>query len=254
MPEKYVATGALRSHISTGYGHIQEVKNLLKTFWKRHKILLLALVLGLSAFLLSYNALSFYLKTEKVVVTVHDMKPYQKISRSDLKMIDCPVGAIHRRCVRNIEEAVGSYTASPVFAGEMLLDMHLISAKNQPGISWEIGSEERGIFIPAQLERAVGGKISSGDLVDLIWTRKSAGHYEEYEPVGAITVLTNARVLETVSDDSSGELRGIVIAVSPIICEKLAHYIETGTIYVCLVPWSMNDHLLPTEAEVWPIK
>ena len=69
---------APRSHISTGYGYIQEVKNLLKTFWKRHKILLLALVLGLSAFLLSYNALSFYPKTEKVVVTVHDMKPYQK--------------------------------------------------------------------------------------------------------------------------------------------------------------------------------
>jgi Flp pilus assembly protein CpaB len=227
---------------------------LLKTLLKKHKLLLLALILGLSAFLLSYNAFSLYIKTEKVVVSVRDLDPYHKISRADVRLVECPAAGVHERCLRTLDDAVGKYTVSRVFQGEMLLDAHIISGQHRPGISMEIQPEERCIFVPAEYERAVGGKINPGDLVDLIWARKNATRLEDLGSQGALTLITSARVIETVIDESSGEFRGVVIACLPITCEKLAQYIESGSIYLCLAPWAANERYSLTDAEVWPAR
>ena len=227
---------------------------MLMTLLKKHRLLLLALILGLSAFLLSYSAFCVCIKTENVVVPARNLEPYHKISRSDVRIIEIPAGAVHERCLHKVEDAVGKYTVSRVFQGEMLLDGHLISGERRPGISMEIGLEERCIFVPAEYQRAVGGNINPGDLVDLVWVGKSAAHSEDYGSVHALTVLSNARVIETVTDESSGEFRGVVIACLPITCEKLAQCIESGSIYLCLVPWSTDEHDSPIDAEVWPIR
>jgi len=232
----------------------KEMDKLLKTVLKKHRLLLLALILGLSAFLLSYNAFRVCIKTEKVVVPARNLEPYHSISRSDVRTIEIPAGAVHERCLHTVEDAVGKYTVSRVFQGEMLLDAHLISGERRPGISMQIGLEERCIFVPAEYQRAVGGNINPGDLVDLVWVRKSAAYSEDYGSIHALTVLSNARVIETVTDESSGEFRGVVIACLPITCAKLAQCIESGSIYLCLVPWSIDGHGLPTDAEVWPIR
>lgn len=230
----------------------KEVCCSLRTLLKRHRLLLLAMVLGLSAFTLSYNVLSLYVKTEPVVVAACDLEPYDKISLSDVKVVELPLKSIHARSVRKPEEIAGQFTVVKIFAGQMLLDRHLMSAKHQPGLSMEIPLNQRGIFIPAETSRAVGGLINPGDRVDLIWSQKGPGFYSEDGTARSKTVMLGARVVQVISDRSSGEFKGVVITALPETCERIAHYLESGNIYLSLIPWGMQGDSVSIEAEVWP--
>lgn len=213
--------------------------------------MLLALALGLSVFAVSYNLLSAYIKTEKVVVASKYLEPYQKISVSDLKVVELPQKTVHPDSIRSPEMLIGSYTLCPLFPGQIVLAGHVMSAGNQPGIAIEIPSEERAIFVPADASRAVGGLINPGDRVDLIWSQRGTSLYQPGD--GAVTVMDNARVVRVVHDNS-GDFRGVVIAAPPDICEAIAGYLETGNIYLVLVPWDAPGDGGTLNTEVWPGK
>jgi Flp pilus assembly protein CpaB len=187
------------------------------------------------------------------VVAVRDLDPYQMISVSDVKVVEFPLKSVHAQSIQSVKDILGQYAISRVFAGQMLLNRHLISSKVQPGISMEIPLEARGIFIPAEASRAVGGLINPGDRVDLIWSLKGASSYPEGGFAGSRTVVLGARVIQVIRDKPSGEFKGVIIAALPQTCERLAYYLETGSIYVALVPWGMQDSAT-IEAEVWPGK
>ncbi len=235
-----------------GMATTKEVCFSLRTLLKRHRLLLLALVLGLSGFTLSYNVLSFYVKTEPVVVAACDLEPYHKIVLSDVKVVELPLKSIHARSVRRPQDIAGQFTMAKVFAGQILLDRQLMSSKDQPGLSMEIPLNERGIFIPAETSRAVGGLINPGDRVDLIWSQKGPDFYSEGGTARAKTVMLGARVVHVINDKSSGEFKGVVITALPETCERIAHYLESGNIYLSLISWGVQEDSVSIDAEVWP--
>lgn len=214
----------------------------------------MAILLGLSTFAVSFNVLSLYIRTEQVVVASRDLEPYRKISSSDLKVVELPEKAIHPLSIRNTENLIGSYTLTQIFTGQVFLSGHVVSAETQPGISTQIPQESRGIFIPAEMSRAVGGLINTGDRVDLIWSRMGTSFYQDDDSCGTITILRGARVVQVITDKSSGDFRGVVVAVLPEVCEKIAHYLETGNVYLSLAPWETLGTSIHIEAEVWPGK
>jgi pilus assembly protein CpaB len=215
--------------------------------------LLFALLLGLSVFAVSYNLLSAYIRTEKVVVAARYLEPYRQISVSDIKVVELPRKGIHPDSIRKPEELIGNYTVCPLFAGQLVLAGHVMSSHNRPGISLELPAEGRAIFVPADASRAVGGLVNPGDRVDLIWSPKGASVYQPGGYHGAVTVVDKARVVEVIHD-KSGEFRGIVIAAPPETCEHIAHCLETGSIYLVLVPWNTAEDGVPLSSEVWPGK
>ncbi len=204
-------------------------------------------------FALSYKLLSVYVKTEKVVVASRHLEPYQKISVSDIKVVDLPLKGIHPESIRKPEDLIGNYTICPLFAGQIVLAGHVMSSRSQPGISIEIPVEERAIFVPADASRAVGGLINPGDRVDLIWSARGASVYQPGDLHGAVTVMGRARVVRVIHD-KSGEFKGVVIAAPPGTCAEIAHYLETGSIYLALVPWNTAGNGIPVDSEVWPGK
>ena len=224
----------------------------LKVFFKRHKLLLTALVLGLSGFALSYNLLSAYIKTEFVVVASSDLEPYSKILPSSIKIVELPLKSVHPQAYGKAEDVAGQYTSCKIFAGQALTERHVVSSKYPIGISMEIPIIERGIFIPADVSKAVGGLINPGDKVDVIWTPKGASHYSGESGVASKTVVPNAKVSKVITDRSSGDFRGVVITAFPEICERIAYYIESGSIYLSLVPWEARGGITQADAEVWP--
>jgi len=215
--------------------------------------LLLALLLGVSVFAISYRLLSVYVKTEKVVVASRYLEPYQKITVSDVKVVELPQKGIHPDSIRNAEDLIGSYTICPLLAGQIVLAGHVMSSHNHPGISLEIPVEQRAIFIPADASRAVGGLVNPGDRVDLIWSQRGTGFYQPGDYYGAVTVMDQARIVRVVHDNS-GEFKGVVIAAPPETCEEITHYLETGSIYLALVPWGMTGNGMHFDSEVWPGK
>ena len=92
------------------------------------------------------------------MVAVRDLDPYQMISVSDVKVVEFPLKSVHAQSIQSVKDILGQYAVSRVFAGQMLLNRHLISSKVQP-IFMEIPLEA-GIFIPAEASRAVGGLIN----------------------------------------------------------------------------------------------
>ena len=170
-------------------------------------------------FALSYKLLSVYVKTEKVVVASRHLEPYQKISVSDIKVVDLPLKGIHPESIRKPEDLIGNYTICPLFAGQIVLAGHVMSSRSQPGISIEIPVEERAIFVPADASRAVGGLINPGDRVDLIWSARGASVYQPGDLHGAVTVMGRARVVRVIHD-KSGEFKGVVIAAPPGTCAR----------------------------------
>ena len=64
--------------------------------------------------------------------------------------------------------------------------------------------------------------------------------------------MLGARVVQVISDRSSGEFKGVVITALPETCERIAHYLESGNIYLSLIPWGMQGDSVSIEAEVWP--
>ncbi len=188
------------------------------------------------------------------MVAGRDIEPYKKISSSDLKVVKLPEKAIHSQSVNNTQGLIGSYALCKICSGQVILSGHVVSAETQPGISTEIPLDSRGIFIPADASRAVGGLINAGDRVDLIWAQAGTSYYYDSDSRGTVTILRGARVVQVISDKSSGEFKGVVIAVLPEVCESIAHYLESGNIYLSLVPWETPGGSISIEAEVWPGK
>lgn len=225
---------------------------MVKTLARRHKWLLIALAVGASTFALSFNLLSLYIKTEKVVISTGNLEAYKQILPSDVKTIELPRKGLHPESYYDVNALIGSYTMCPLFAGQIVLSGHIMSNGDRPGISVEIPLKERGMFVPSDASKAVGGLINAGDKVDLIWSPKGTNPYQfqNGDFRGAVTVLEKARIVRVVKDQSDA-FKGIVVAALPEVCEKIAYYLETGSIYLSVMSWSASDSI-SEGAEVWP--
>ena len=126
----------------------KEVCCSLRTLLKRHRLLLLAMVLGLSAFTLSYNVLSLYVKTEPVVVAACDLEPYHKISLSDVKVSRTSLKSIHARSVRKPEEIAGQFTVVKSLQGKCSWTGNLMSAKTPARIIYGNSFESKRDIYP----------------------------------------------------------------------------------------------------------
>ncbi|QUL98382.1 MAG: Flp pilus assembly protein CpaB [Candidatus Fermentithermobacillus carboniphilus] len=248
---KKTATGALRSLPPAGYGCRMEVMVFLKSIVKRHRLLLIAVFLGVSTSLLSLSVLSAYVKTKPVVAAARDMDPYHRISLDDIKVIEMPLKAILPSSITRVEEVLGAYTLSKVCQGQVLLEGHVVRGREGAGISFELSPEERAIFIPATAARAVGGFIKKGDRVDVLWAGRGYGLDDRGGPGVAATVLKSARVIEILRDQQSGEFMGVVITATPDSSEVIARYLENGAIYLALVPRAASFEE-GGGSEVWP--
>jgi len=211
-------------------------------------LLIVALVLGFSTSILSLTVLSTYIKTEQVVIAVRDIEPYQRISLKDVRLAEVPVKALAPSSVKRVESVLGAYAVSRLCAGQILMAGHVISGQDEIGISFDLPSYQRAVMIPATPSRAVGGLVKPGDRVDVIWTGKASGFYDENRFRGAITVLKGAQVIEVVKDPSSKDLSGIVVLASPEVCESLAYYLESGPVYLTLAP-RFEDELQAAKME-----
>lgn len=204
----------------------------MKTALKRHRILLVSAALGLSAALFSGITVSNYVKTDSVVVAARDLVPHQKIRRSDVKLVQMPVKAIHPASLA-LEQVVGSFSAAYIVAGQQILKGHVRSGVSEAGLSFDLPSGWRGMFIPIAPERCLGGDVRAGEKIDVIFCPKAG--YSQLERRG-VTLLRDVTVLEVKTTRDTGEFAGVMVLLSPEACELLAGCLESGSVYASLVP------------------
>ncbi len=217
----------------------------MKVVLRRHKLLLMSLMLGICAFSLSYSLLSGHVQVSQVVVAARDQEPYHALTPADVILMEIPVKGVPKGALSSVADAVGQYTRSRLVAGQMVMAGHVIRNAKEVGLSYDLPAESRGMFLPVPASRAVGGRIREGERVDVIVAEKNAVSYGR-ESSPAFTAVSGLLVYEVVKDERSEEFFGVVVLALPQDCERLATYLEDADLYLVLVPKTLPaDALLP---------
>ncbi len=223
----------------------------MKTTLRRHRLLLMSLLLGFCAFVSSYSLLRGYVKTESVVVALRDKEQYERLGPGDIAMVEYPVNAIPRGAVMDPSAITGCYTRTRLIAGQVVMQGHVIHEKGEAGLSHDLPIDKRGMFLPIPPSRALGGLIRPGERVDVIVAPKESPSMFSDEPASAFTALSDVLVAEVSMNEIHDDVLGVFVLASPADCERLATYLDSHTVYLTLVPRLASDGKKAV-AEVWP--
>ncbi|MGE5578779.1 MAG: Flp pilus assembly protein CpaB [Bacillota bacterium] len=223
----------------------------MKTALRRHRLLFMSLLLGFCAFVSSYSLLRGYVKTENVVVALRDTEQYAILGPGDIAPMDYPVNAIPQGAVRDPSSIIGRCTRTRLVAGQVVMQGHVIHEEGEAGLSHDLPSDKRGMFLPIPPSRALGGLIRPGERVDIIVVPKEPHSMFSDESTSAFTALSDVMIAEVTMDERSDELLGVFVLAAPADCERLAQYLDSYTLYLTLVPRLASDGKKAV-AEVWP--
>lgn len=208
----------------------------MKTLFRRHKVLLLSVLLGFCAFVSSYGALRGYLRSGPVVVAARDCEPYTGLAPGDVILAEVPASGIPRGALTAVSQVVGHYTRTRLVAGQMVLSGHITQDVGEAGLSYDLPQDSRGIFLPAPASRALGGMLRAGERVDVIVVQKGLAYSYGEALSPAFTAFSELLVREVVVDEGSGEFLGVIVLASQVDCEAIAQHLEHATLYLTLVP------------------
>jgi pilus assembly protein CpaB len=156
---------------------------------RRTIYLTLFLVLALLAGLLTLRAQ----RTVAVLVATHDVRAGQQVGSQDVEVRRVHADGIPTDALAAPDDAIGSYVAWPLTAGEPVLSRMV--RRERSGIAltaaMTVPDGYRAIAVPVQPAGAVGGMLSPGDHVD-IYATPLPGHETSGAAVNNST--TNNRV------------------------------------------------------------
>ncbi|HLS88458.1 MAG TPA: Flp pilus assembly protein CpaB [Sphingobacteriaceae bacterium] len=207
---------------------------------RRHMALLLAVAMALLTAVLVYNYLSRFAETMPVVVAARDLEGPRLIEAGDVKVVPVPVGSVHPLAFNDPGAVVGQWLKGSAVAGEMLLAPHLAGGPTGGSpLQIVLQQNQVGFFLPAPLERMLGGAVSPGDKVDLIFVgSRGRGEQARSDLLAAAVPVLEVRDQDglPLADEGRGRSlpAGLVLAVTPFDAQRLAFALEHGQVYVAL--------------------
>ncbi len=121
---------------------------------------------------------------------------------------------------KEISGLSGFILSSPMRAGEMFVQSELVASVNP--------IDQRAIALAVGRDHAVGGDISVGDRVDVIWVDDNMARY----------IVTGVEVIDTTSNERSGgafsasQAFSLTVAVDDVQALKLAEALNSGQIEI----------------------
>lgn len=229
------------------------------TMKKRGKIALLILQFGA---VLAFAG-AFYFVTQRTMepVTVYqlsqDIPMNSKIGASDFRKVEIPRDAVTKNMITDIDKYIDLHASTRLFASQYATEDMFVSQDEVDPFEVADLSKMRKVTIPASYVDAVGGNLSYGDSIDLVYT--STGETDKGEPytyshifmqdvlVYSVTTSDGFRYQdrtsrikgdvsssdqEPLTSTDSGNLAQITLAVTPAQAEEVATRLETGEIKV----------------------
>ncbi|MBI2909616.1 MAG: Flp pilus assembly protein CpaB [Chloroflexi bacterium] len=237
---------------------------------RRRKALILALMLGLVAALVSYQYVQQKaalppppVEMTRVVVAAADIPSRTKLSKTMLKLEEMPLSAKHPDALTSLTEAEGKVTRLPITAGEQVLSKKFSLERAESGLAFMLAPSKRAVAIKVNEVTGTGGLILPGDHVDVIavFDAKTFGKDSALFVLQDIEVLAVAQTIEGVADTStiiergSGmvgltpsrpatsrpkpqpEAKSITVAVDPEQAQRLVLAEERGKLRIVLRPY-----------------
>lgn len=229
---------------------------------KNPMALIVALILGLFSMLINCSylkqereSLLYESETIKTLVSTQDIPKNFKLDETMVNVEDVPRKWRQPGALQSVEDILGQISANPIQQGEQILITKLVSMEDA-GLAYKIPKKKRAIAAAVYDVSAVGGHVKPGNYVDLL------GSFDfgqgEKSDLRTVTIFQNVHVLavgddlgQTVprnadGDDSmvggsagaymnSGANNGtIVLALSPLECQKIVLAQEVGSLTVTL--------------------
>ncbi|HHY76518.1 MAG TPA: Flp pilus assembly protein CpaB [Firmicutes bacterium] len=223
----------------------------MRTFFRKHRLLIISGLLGISAAAISHAAVSPYVVASPVVVAAREIRAYEPITEGDVKIVELPKKAVPKDHFADTGPLRGAYALSRILPGQIIMSGHVARGKGEIGLSVELEWDMRCVFVPAGEERAVGGLIKRGEMVDLVFTPKGASYVHSAGAGQSPLVVRGLPVVEVCRNPSSGDLLGIVVLARRAEAEEIAGSIETCAVSVLLAPREVREQYGETEPEVW---
>lgn len=191
--------------------------------------LAVAVVAGGAAFIL----LGRLTATEEVVVAARDLRPMSIISESCVKLVSMPQQSVHPKACSTLETIMDMRVLGPISAGQQIIATSL--SKPGEGFGQWTGTNRVVMFVPMAVNRWLGGGITPGDVVDLVFCtnpQKTGVNLSK-------TVLAAVTVASTMGaspkwDQSMSEPAGLSLVLTAHEAELLAFCLENGSLYACL--------------------
>lgn len=133
------------------------------------------IIIGIQVAIVAGFGVSFvnYVKSEVNPVTVYEfttkLTPGDKITSSDFAPIQKPAKAVNSNFVLNPNQILGQYVNTTVYPTEFVYQPELTSKGNLSPFTKMNFSRLRELTIPVNYISAVGGDLSRGDRVDLLY-------------------------------------------------------------------------------------
>jgi Flp pilus assembly protein CpaB len=205
--------------------------------------LLVAVLCGLIAAVLSGTLLSSYAQMVDVVAVVGDIGPGEQLSAGAVSKVSLPAAAVPADAVLNIADAEGRFLRFGLVGGSVVRTAHLAEGVQGGQLSAALTYVEephmRAFAIPFSGIISVGGAITQNDRVDLI-----AGIVVDEEPVARI-IARGVRVLSVIPEGQG--VPSVILAVSPEQAEELVFVLENGVLYAALNPFGADTDAAITE-------
>jgi len=173
----------------------------------------------------------------EVVVAAKDVPPAVALSEDLLRVRRWPQDTVPSGIFRRLEDVVGRVTATPLAAGEPLLENKLAPKGVIPGLTALLPKEKRAMTVKVDEASGVAGFLNPDNRVDVVVT-VDKGDYNK-DPVSKV-VLQNLRVLGTGQriEKKLGEKPQVVptvtLEVTPEEGERLALAVREGMISLVL--------------------
>lgn len=171
-----------------------------------------------------------------VVVAAAAARAGERLGPGDLRLAMLPGDAVHPQAITRLADAVGRVATVDLVPGEQVLHVRT-RAPEEAGVGGGLPPHLRAMLLPVPVERAGGGTVTPGRLVDVLFVSD-----DRDQPSSARVLLQGVKVLG-VRDErgqpwpQGRELPlGVVLAVTVEQAERLAFALEHGSLYLALCP------------------
>jgi pilus assembly protein CpaB len=210
-------------------------------------IILIAVVLGLAAALISFRVIGPSLggaNATSIVVALETVKAGSVISNKDLVIKKWPKSSIPPGASLKVSDILGRVPRQEIYKGEPILEYMLVSKGSRGGLASVIPVGKRAITVHVNEVVAVAGFALPGSYVDVLASVKDV-----HDKAFSKTVLSRVKVLavaqETNGDPSKPKVvNAVTLELSPKEAERLDVARSAGALSLTLL--NEQDSAVPS--------
>lgn len=207
-------------------------------------ILVISIVAGLAAALLSVSFLRGVAGTTTVLVATEEIQPFTPLTAAMFAAQQVPGAAVPADAITDAAQLQGRFARTLLLPGTVMRSGHMATTAGRTGSLAARLTESgqpgmRALAIPVDSATGVGGTIEPGDRVDIIAAVRIDRAGTPSTQFSKIIARSVPVLHRTIEDDMAG--RGtVVVQVTPAQAEEIAYAQIAGKIYLATNPYKVD--------------